>query len=507
MKLRIRYPASFSTLLMGGFVLAILPLLGSMLNIAYQLDRMAQEGRQSVAITANVATATRQLREAALGLQRAAGQYYVLQDPALKGTLHNAHRQFLVPLSELLNMHLDLEQGSLLKSIATQETSLYDRLRQEHATGIVSFESFNPDFDRLHTAVAKLVDSGNLVIQRQSTVLGEAADKAQRAMFWEAIASIPLSLLLAGLFSLLVTRPVRQLAQSIRKLGEDDLATPVSIDGPQDMAYLGERLNWLRERLIELEEKKQRFFRHASHELKTPLASLHEAVALLADGVPGELTPDQQEIIAIMRTSSRDLQKRIEDMLRYRQAIRQPDHLIHTSLPLEQLLETVTARFELPLRAKHLQLTASIPDLQLRGDRDRWETVFENLIGNALRFSPEGGIISITAQYQEGCTRIRVCDQGSGVDPDDRHYIFQPFYQGTNQPRDTTHGSGLGLAIARAYVEAQGGQLTLEQTQEWGACFQITVESSPRSDERSSDTLSDCAAQWPEDDYGHPRRG
>lgn len=452
-----------------------LPLLGGMLNIAYRLDLMAQEGRQSVALTANITTATQQLREAAVGVQRAAGQYYVLEDPALKGALHNAHRQFLTPLAELLAMHLDSEQVRLLNSIANQETILYDRLRREHTTGVRSFESFKPDFDRLHAAVSTLVDSGNLVIQHQSIALGRAADKAQRAMFWQALATIPVSLALAGLFSLLVTRPVRQLARSIRKLGEDDLESPVSIEGPQDMVYLGERLDWLRQQLIELEEKKQNFFRHASHELKTPLASLREAIALLADGIPGDLTSDQQEIIAIMQTSSRDLQHRIEDMLRYKQAMRQPEQLIRTRFSLEQLLTKVTERFELPLRAKQVQLSVSAAGLPLCGDRDKWETVFENLIGNALRFSPEGGIIQITAERDDGHLTVRVCDQGSGVHPEDRHYIFQPFYQGTNQPKDTTHGSGLGLAIARAYVEAQGGQLTLAHMQEWGACFQISL--------------------------------
>ncbi|MBI5463277.1 MAG: HAMP domain-containing histidine kinase [Gammaproteobacteria bacterium] len=475
MKIKIRYPSSFSTLLVGGFVLVTLPLLGGMLNIAYRLDTMAQEGRQSVTFTADITTATRQLREAVLGLQRAAGQYYVLEDPALKGTLHNAHRQFLTPLTDLLAMHLDSEQARLLDSIATQETTLYDRLRQQHTTGIRSFESFKPDFERLHAAVATLVDSGNLVIQYQSTALGRAADKTQRIMFWQALASIPLSLMLAGLFSLLVTRPMRQLTQSIRKLGEDDLETPVTIDGPQDMVYLGERLDWLRRQLIELEEKKQRFFRHASHELKTPLASLHEAIALLADGIPGDLTPDQREIIAIMQTSSRDLQHRIEDMLRYKQAIRQSEQSTRSHISLEQLLTTVTERFELPLRAKHAQLSVSAAGLHLYGDRDKWETVFENLIGNALRFRPEGGIVKISVERHAEQIQIQVCDQGPGVHPEDRRHIFQPFYQGANQPKDTTHGSGLGLAIARAYVETQGGQLTLVHLREWGACFQISI--------------------------------
>lgn len=475
MKIKVRYPASFSTLLMGGFVLVTLPLLGGMLNIAYQLDRMAQEGRHSVALAADITTATRQLREATLSLQRAAGQYYVLEDPALRETLRTTHRQFLIPLSELLAMRLDDAQLRLLKSIARQETTLYDRLRQEHSTGVLPFESFKADFDRLHTSVATLVDAGNLLIQHQATMLRTAADKAQRAMFWQALATIPLSLLLAGLFSLLVTRPVRQLARSIRKLGEDDLETSIAIDGPQDMVYLGERLDWLRRQLIDLEEKKQRFFRHASHELKTPLASLHEAIALLADGVAGKLTAEQREIIAIMQTSSRDLQHRIEDMLRYKHAIRQPEPPANDSFSLEHLLTTVSERFELPLRAKHAQLSVFAADAQLRGDRDKWETVFENLIGNALRFSPEGGNIEIDAEHAAGRLSILIRDQGPGVPVEDRRDIFQPFYQGTNQP-EGTHGSGLGLAIARAYVEAHGGRLTLEHAHTGGACFRISLD-------------------------------
>lgn len=476
MRPRLQYPRSFPSLLLSAFVLVALPLLAGMVAMTYTLDRMAIEGRQSVNITAAVTAAAQRLAEASVALQRAAGQYFVLEDPALKERLHQVHQRFLTSVTELRGMPVGAEQERRLAAVANQETELFIRMRGARSPGGERFETFKTDFDRLHEAVAAVAEEANHLVQRHSAAMSEAAARVERIIIGQALAVILLSMLLAALLAWLVSRPVQQLAKAIRRLGENDLVTVTAIKGPRDIVYLGEQLDWLRRRLVELEEQKQRFLRHVSHELKTPLTSLWEAVELLADKVAGGLTVQQEEIVRIMRGSARELKRRIEDLLRYNEAVRQPESVVPMTVALEPLMNEVAAHFYLSMRAKGLRLTTAISEVRLWADKGRLETVLENLLANAIRFSPDGGIIEVGAETVDGQTRITICDQGPGVPLDDCAYVFQPFYQGANQPPGALHGSGLGLAIARANIEAQGGKLVLlPPRDQGGACFQISL--------------------------------
>ncbi|MES9992045.1 MAG: HAMP domain-containing sensor histidine kinase [Candidatus Thiodiazotropha sp.] len=466
---------SFSSLLLGGFLVVLFPLLGGIFNISYQLDRIAADGRRAVMVTEEVTLMSRQMAEAVLSLQRASGQYYVLEDPALLGRLEKSHQRIQETISGLHSMPLNDTQVGLLNDIANRESSLFQQLKSSRRTGADGFESFKPDFDHIHQSVSTLTDQLGTLIQQQQAKLRRMADHVQRTMIWQSAALIVLSLLLAALLSWLLSRPVRQLSNSIRLLGDDDLETRVSVTGPSDMVSLGNQLDWLRTRLIELEEDKQRFFRQVSHELKTPLAALWEAVDLLSNEVQGDLTHQQREILGIMHSSVRALREKIEALLNYQHALHQTKDRQRARVLLESLIHKVTQSLNLSLKAKQLQLSISVSGVVLQVDETQLETVIKNLVNNAIRFSPIGGRIEIRAETVKDETEITVCDQGPGIPTDDRAYIFEPFYQGKNQTPGLIQGSGLGLAIARAHIEAHGGKLILMEGNRSTTCFQISL--------------------------------
>ena len=133
---------------------------------------------------------------------------------------------------------------------------------------------------------------------------------------------------------MLIARPIRQLDQAIRQMGTADFTHAIEVNGPQDLRYLGQRLEWLRARLHELEEQQNRFLRHVSHELKTPLTAVREGAELLRDGVGGKLSPEQREIVRIVRENTLSLQKLIEDLLTYHQTrAMEPQALGPVALP------------------------------------------------------------------------------------------------------------------------------------------------------------------------------
>ena len=149
--------------------------------------------------------------------------------------------------------------------------------------------------------------------------LQETASQGRQKWLYLALATVGIALALAILFAVLIARPIRQLDLAIRQMGTADFTHAIEVNGPQDLRYLGQRLEWLRSRLRELEEQQNRFLRHVSHELKTPLTAVREGAELLRDHVGGELSPEQQEIVRIVRENTLSLQKLIEDLLTYHQ--------------------------------------------------------------------------------------------------------------------------------------------------------------------------------------------
>src|SRR4029077_20259370 len=135
----------------------------------------------------------------------------------------------------------------------------------------------------------------------------------------------------------LIARPIAQIDSAIRQLGSADFEHPIRVSGPADLQSLGERLDWLRRRLTELEAQKNRFLRHLSHDLKTPLAALREGTELLNDQVAGPLAPPQRQVVAIMRDNSVKLQPLIEELLGYQRALHAASGLQIGALSLDGL--------------------------------------------------------------------------------------------------------------------------------------------------------------------------
>jgi two-component system sensor histidine kinase GlrK len=477
MKLQPHYPHSFTVLLLLAFALVALPLVGGMLNTSFILDKLVRESHRSVATTVTATRTTRQLVDGVDALQRAAVQSYVLEDPRLLRSVVDAHRYLQVSIAVLQGVGLDADQHQKLENFAAAETGLYRQLGAKQPGNSERLVVLAPQFDRLHALAVSLIAVGNQVIDRQTASLQSMADSARQTLLWQGVAMIPLSLFLALVFSWLINRPVKQLARTIRRLGDNNLAPAEAISGPRDLAYLGEQIDWLRRRLIELEGQKVLFLRHVSHELKTPLAALREGVELLADEVGGELSSQQVEITQIMRSNVGELQRLIEELIGYSRTIHQPEPIVAEALPLQDLLAAALLRHDLVIKSKELEISIIVQGIRLLGDRKKLETVFNNLLSNSIRFSPRQAKVEVRAALEGRSARITICDQGPGVQEQDRPFIFRPFFQGGVQPSGPVRGSGLGLAIVKEYVEAHDGQVSLVDHPPWGACFQVVFDS------------------------------
>jgi two-component system sensor histidine kinase GlrK len=269
---------------------------------------------------------------------------------------------------------------------------------------------------------------------------------------------VAIALALALVFAVLIARPIRQLDLAIRRMGTADFTQAVEVNGPQDLRYLGQRLDWLRTRLSELEQQQTRFLRHVSHELKTPLTAVREGAELLRDNVGGRLSPEQQDIVRIVRENTLSLQKLIEDLLAYHQA-RALEPATLAPVHLAEIVRRVLREQKLAAIARMVDFDTSLAPLVVVGDHEKIRTVIDNLLSNAIKYSPRSGTIEIALLEQNGFAVLDVADHGPGIAPEERERVFDSFYSGKAPVDGKVKGSGLGLAIAREYAIAQSGRI------------------------------------------------
>jgi two-component system sensor histidine kinase GlrK len=248
------------------------------------------------------------------------------------------------------------------------------------------------------------------------------------------------------------------------------------VSGPQDLRYVGQRLEWLRARLAELEQQQTRFLRHVSHELKTPLTAVREGAELLRDNVGGKLTPEQQDIVRIVRENTLQLQRLIEDLLAYHQT-RAMEPATLGPIPLPDIVQRVVREQKLAALARMISFDTRLKPALVIGDAEKIRTIVDNLVSNAIKYSPRSGAIELAIRSEDGNAILDVIDEGPGVANDDRDHIFDSFYQGAAPTEGRVKGSGLGLAIAREYATVHGGRIDLKQRTDGrhGAWFRLSL--------------------------------
>ena len=464
---------SFRQILLLAFLLIAAVLSATSIHALLTLERLASQSRHTAREAVSITEDTNRLAELTVTMERSARQFLVLDDPGLRqryldawdaarGTLTSLSIALPeIPPAEFDRWQASAHAGWKLLSLPRGRRQAADRALQ--AT-----------FAELPPINARLAAEGKREVERRNQAVLRELERQRDILPIVGAATIVLAAALALGFGMLLSQPMRQVQAAIGRLGQNRFDQPVEVHGPADMRHIGQQLEWLRQRLTELENEKARFLRQVSHELKTPLASLHEGVALLEDEVAGKLSAGQREVTGILRQSGLALQKQIEDLLRYNQAAFEAQALRRAPVDLAALLDQVIAEQRLQLQARRLKVEVEGKTGPLLADADKLGIVLANLLSNAVRFSPEGGVIRFTHCRQDQRVIIECLDQGPGVAPDEAQRIFEPFFQGSVQPPGARSGNGVGLSIVSEYVQAHGGSVELLPGQP-GAHFRIEL--------------------------------
>jgi two-component system sensor histidine kinase GlrK len=486
--MKIRRPRTLLGMVLMGLAFVTVPLLIAVGNAMVELGQLAEE---SEVVLADSATATREgqrLPNLLAGMERTARQYLLVRDNAASAADYlkfydSDQAAFEASVTALRALPNDPAVGDQLARLTTLSREMHRTLRAGAAQG-VGEGIIDDRFGALRETARGVADPIRVSIAARLETLQESTRSAQQELAWLTAGLIPGTLVLVGLFLLLVGRPMRQIDRAIRELGEGDFSRPITVSGPNDIETLGRQLEWLRHRLKESTDEKNKFLRHMSHELKTPLANIREGTELLLDGSVGQLDIQQQEVTGILRDNGVKLQKLIENLLTFSAWQTHTAALELTEFELKPMVFSVLAQHRLALSNKKIKLKLAVSAINVVADEGKLKLVLENLLSNATKFTPSGGTINIVAGMQGSDLVMDVSDDGPGVHPDDAERIFEAFYQGRRLQGGPVGGTGIGVSVVAECVQAHGGSVELLRDDDPGAHFQVRLPLRRAADKR-----------------------
>jgi len=299
---------------------------------------------------------------------------------------------------------------------------------------------------------------------------GDSAEHA-RTMYDRSVTTVVIAaVLVAGVASVglavfmarMLAAPLREIGSAARRIADGDYAARVPRDGPEELASLADSFNQMAAALQEQEEMRRDFIANAAHELRTPLTNLQGYLEALRDGV---IVADRSTYESLW-----DEAERLVRLSRSLDALAEGDAA--TSSPdLEpiDLAAAVRSAVELAqpaIERAGLKLSVAVPPtLPARANADHLAQVLANLLSNAVRYTPRGGMVSVQAERRPGDLLVSVANSGETIPADDLERVFERFYR-VEKSRDTARGgAGIGLAIVKQLVEAGGGRVGAESSE------------------------------------------
>jgi signal transduction histidine kinase len=308
------------------------------------------------------------------------------------------------------------------------------------------------------------------------------------------LAAAGLAVLLAIILSWLtargISRPLRDIAEAARGIPQGDYR-PIAVSGPSEVRQLADSFNRMIDKVRASRQSQRDFVANVSHELKTPLTSIHGFAQAMLDGT---ITDRQglEKAAGVIYDESGRMHRLVVELLELARLEGGAAKFRREQVDVSLLLEKIAAQFSPQAQEAGIELRTSIQALpRLLGDGDRLAQVFTNLVDNGLKNTPAGGWLEISSLARDGFAEISVADSGPGIPAAELDRIFERFYQvDKSRARTGQQGTGLGLSIAREITEAHGGSIQADSRPGAGSVFVVKIpfmhtealESGPKSD-------------------------
>jgi len=426
----------------------------------------------------------RVLADLLLGQSRAEQKFVITRDEAWYLQFIRLRNDFDARIKGALALHespvrpiLEMIDGKYRSYLALVEREArYLRTRKPYAEA-----QYKRDKDALVDAMLgsfeKLRVSQQRAIHAKVANLAAVADRAQGIAVIATLVCLLAILLMSLLMTRTITRPIAQLKEQIREIAEGNFTPRAPIRSPPEIGALAASLNAMGEKLREVDRMKADFFASMSHELRTPLTSIKEGTGLLLEGVGGPTTDKQRKLLEIIAEESKRLIGLVSSLLDLSKMEAGMMSYDFTVAPFEPLLKRAVGEIAPLLEAKQIflenGLDRALPPVRMDGERIL--QVLRNLLGNAVKFTPNGGKVRISAKVEAGKLEVSIQDSGPGIAAESLLSIFEKFNQGSRPNGGAPLGTGLGLALAKSIIVSHGGKIWAESQVGHGSKFTFVL--------------------------------
>jgi len=287
-----------------------------------------------------------------------------------------------------------------------------------------------------------------------------------------AAAVLLLTVLVTVIASTRLTRPLRALTTAAQTMARGETGTRVEVRGSDEIARLGTAFNEMSAARDAMEQQRRAMTSDIAHELRTPLSNIRGWLEAARDGM---VTGDA-DLAGSLLEEAMLLQHIIDDLQDLAMADAGRLRLNRQPLPVTEVLGQVVAAHTALAEGDDIRLAVSVDgDPVTDSDPLRLRQILDNLVRNALRYTPAGGTVTVRAGSHTDSVVIEVADTGIGIDPDDLPHVFDRFWRAEKSRNRETGGSGLGLSIVRRLVEAHGGAISVTSSPGIGSVFRVTL--------------------------------
>ncbi len=474
----------FSRLMIGYLTIFILVTVVSVSAIL-KLHQLNKGTRQILRIDTPILDYGEKLTDSMLSQLRFEKKYIITKDNLLYDQFLSAKEDFNKLLSKVLSIADTAEKRVLLNKVK----SYYERFQSlsdkeiEYVRANQSYpkrwheQEMEKAVDGILEELKKLEVYSRHDIQQRMRMLGESAVSARK--FAIVMSGIAIILVITTSFFITrsITKPLSILMDKTKEISKGVFEVDFNITSPPEILELTGAFNSMCTKLKMMDKMKSDFFSSMSHELRTPLTSIKEGISLLQEGVGGTLSDKQKRLLAILSEESKRLINLVNSLLDLSKMEAGMMTYTFEQTSLSSLIERATTEIIPLAEAKKITLKTKIDEKLpiIIIDSERLLQVLRNLISNALKFTPEGGQVRVSAQRLNREVKVVVSDTGPGIPKENLSAIFEKFHQAHLKNSNQIKGTGLGLAIVKHIITAHGGRVWAESETGQGSSFTFVL--------------------------------
>jgi len=474
----------FSRLVFGYLFILVL-VLGLSGYLVFRIGQFNEVTRSVMMTNNRMVDYSRRLTDAILSQVRNERKFIISKDKAFYNQFLHFKNDFERYLEEALLISEASQVNPFLVTVKTSyqhyQSLLGDELRYLEAGKSYPQGWFKQEKEKFSNSILEELEKVQSTIQQNTNEkimeLYEAGVEAYQMAIGMTAVLLVFGITLSYLINRSITQPISVLVKKTREIGKGDFKGNVALSSPPELAELANAFNLMCNKLGELDQMKSDFFSTVTHELRTPLSSIKMGISLLSEGREGPLTEGQKELLMLVKQENNrmvglvnailDLAKMEAGMMSYQVEQKNVVPLIDQVVKeMKPLVETKKIRLESEVAEK-----LPIPKI----DTERFLQVLRNVIGNALKFTPEGGRVNVSVRTIDQGLQISVADTGPGIPENNLMSIFEKFQQVNTKGPYQTKGTGLGLAIAKQVVTHHGGKIWAESKLGQGSTFFILL--------------------------------